>query len=316
MKKLLFAGILFSGFNVFSQAFSALYPFSSVVSGTAGTGATDPTPVPTAAGVTFGAFSATGTGTSSTGGGRFSFDTWGTGATNGVDTYSTMTGALDLTKYYGVVITPSVNYGITLNNMSFDVRRSGTGVRSWALRTSVDAYATNVDAAIVMTQTNISVVAPAVFFWNFDATSTANDQKGCSFSFTTAAYTSFLNPLTLRMYAWNAEGNAGTFSIDSVRFNGLAIYGAGIAELSHDLNAGFILYPNPSNDGKLILKTQFKNCTKIDLADVIGNVVTNMLPENNSDNIILNLESLPAGMYFVRMTSENKIYTQKLFIRK
>src|SRR3954468_21966949 len=101
VKHLLFAGFLFLSLNIFSQTFLLSYPFTAV---TASSGVNDPTPPPTATGLTCGAFSAVGVSTNPTAASRFSFDTWGTGATTGVDTYSTMTGSLSVNKYFSVTL--------------------------------------------------------------------------------------------------------------------------------------------------------------------------------------------------------------------
>ena len=82
------------------QAFTATYPFTGV---TTTSGTTDPTPVPTAPGVTFGAFTAVGMSANPNAASRFSFTLPPTGATNGSDTF---TGSLDPTKYYSVTLTP------------------------------------------------------------------------------------------------------------------------------------------------------------------------------------------------------------------
>jgi hypothetical protein len=314
MKHLLSISFLFLGLNVFSQAFSALYPFSAV---TTTSGVNDPTPPPTATGVTFGSFSAVGVGANSSGGGRFSFNSWSTGATTGVDTYSTMTGAIDLTDYYEVAITPSVGYGVTLTKIDFDVRRSTTGIRNFSARSSADGYATNIPCAVIFTQTNISVPVPGIFFWNFDATSTAVDQKGCIYSPTGSGYTNFTSPLTVRFYAWNAEAGTGTFSLDSVIFTGSATFGAGIADVTHNLNASFTIYPNPSNDGIIYLDTKKINYNKIEVVNILGSIVAIENKESaTNEKIKLNLNTLPSGTYFIRVTSVNKIYTERFFITK
>lgn len=314
IKHLLSISILFLGLNGFSQSFSAMYPFSLV---TSTTGVTDPTPPPTAVGATFGAFTAVNVGANPSGGGRFSFNTWGVGATTGVDTYSTMTGAIDLTKYYETVITPSVGYGVTLTKIDFDVRRSGTGIRNFSARSSADGYTNNMPCSIVMTQTNISIVSPDIFFWNFDATSTAVDQKGCSYMPSGIGYTNFTSPLTVRFYAWNAEGTTGTFSLDTIIFHGSATFGAGIANVTHDLNTAFKIYPNPSNDGVIYLDTKKLNYSKIEVVNILGSIVAIENKEAKlNEKIKLDLNTLPAGTYFVRATSGDKVYTERFFIAK
>src|ERR1035437_965516 len=85
-------------FSIYSnaQSFSALYTFDSVKTGTSGL--IDPSFVPTATGVTFGSFSATGTATNPNAAARFSFTGWPTGSANGDSLFSQMTGAISTSE--------------------------------------------------------------------------------------------------------------------------------------------------------------------------------------------------------------------------
>jgi hypothetical protein len=217
IKRLLSLACLFSGMLINAQTFNSTYNFASV---TSTTGLIDPTPTPTAVGVTFGSFSAVGTPSANpNAGGRFSFVGWPLGSLTGTistDVYANMTGSINLGQYYEVTLTPASNYTVSLNTMSFGIRRSGTGIRNYAVRSSQSNYTVNLPAS-VGTNTNLSVVANDVFLWNFDATSTSSDQVGSAINF---GPTSFSSPITLRFYAWNAEASGGTFSIDNVVFNG------------------------------------------------------------------------------------------------
>ncbi|MBA3665416.1 MAG: hypothetical protein H0W61_14570, partial [Bacteroidetes bacterium] len=132
-----------------AQSFSLYYSFSSVTGGTATSGYTgpvDPTTPPSATGVTSGSFTAVGVSANSTANQVFSFTNWGTGATTGVDSYPNLSGTVDPNKYYEISVTPQPNYVVTLNSMSFGVSRSGTGVRTWVVRTNKDNYTANVAA--------------------------------------------------------------------------------------------------------------------------------------------------------------------------
>ncbi len=314
IKKLLFVGLLFSGSFVFSQAFNALYPFSAV---TSTSGVVDPTPTPTAVGVSFSSFTAVGVSANSGAGGRFSFSSWGTGATDAVDTYSTMTGSIDLNKYYQAVVTPSAGYGVTISSITFDVRRSGTGIRNFSVRSSADNYAFNLPVGIAFTQTVVTSIPGNILFWSLDGASTSVDQRWGSVLPMGTAFTNFLNPITFRIYAWNAESGIGTFSIDSLRFFGTATLGAGVAQLTHDLNAGFSLYPNPSNDGTIVLETKHMTAKKIEVLNALGSVVTTQDKEATlNEKITLNLNELPMGTYFIRVTTGGKVYTERFFIAK
>ena len=67
---LLFFALLFAGKESNGQAFGVTYDFANV---TTSSGTTDPTPPPTATGVTFGSFSAAGVAPNPNAAARFSF---------------------------------------------------------------------------------------------------------------------------------------------------------------------------------------------------------------------------------------------------
>lgn len=206
------------------QAFTATYTFANV---TATSGTNDPTPVPTATGITCGAFSAVGSGgtgglsANSSAGGRFSFSGWPTGATNVSDTF---TGTVDAGKYYTVTITPKPGFTLSLSGLTFTLQRSGTGIRQCIVRSSVDGYAANLPATISPANPNLSVVPTNVFQVN-DGTITTQittAQVGSTITLGGLAYTALAAPVTFRLYGYNAEATGGTFSIDDVAFSGTA----------------------------------------------------------------------------------------------
>lgn len=218
IKKILFSAIILSGLLVNAQTFTLTYPFSAV---TSTTGLIDPTPTPTAVGVTSGSFTAVGTPASNPNApSRFSFQGWPTGSATGTvstDIYANMTGSINPNEYYEIVLTPVNGYTVALNTLNFTVQRSNSGIRSYAVRTSVDGFTNNLPAAVV-TNTNLSVVGTNEFFWNFDALNTA--QNGSTVNFFGATSTS---SVAFRFYAWNSEiggSSGGTFSIDNVVFTG------------------------------------------------------------------------------------------------
>ncbi|MCE3226294.1 MAG: hypothetical protein K0S32_845 [Bacteroidetes bacterium] len=328
IKKLLL--LAFAGFltkTTYSQSFSLYYSFSAVAGGTASTGPVDPTPAPTGAGVTSGSWTAVGTGTVPSGGGYFSFTGWGTGATNGSNT--TFTGSIDPGKYYELTLSPQLNYMVTLTNMSFGTSRSGTGVRHWSVRTNKDSYTANVpatytalNAAASATSPVISVIANDVFQWNDDALNTGTGATAfatnniCNVNFSGANYTNQAGPYTFRVYAWDAEGSGGTFRMDTLVLNGTSTFslGVGLPTLSHDLNAKFKLYPNPSANGLVTVEAN-GNFSKVEVVNILGSVVASQNAILN-EKINLDLTTLPTGTYFVRMTSGAKVTTEKLIISK
>lgn len=71
----------------------------------------------------------------------------------------------------------------------------------------------------------------------------------------------------------------------------------------------FLMYPNPANDRITISGIQGN--AKAEVYSYTGQMVVN---QNFSDTTTLQL-NLPSGMYFVKVTSENKTTTRKLIIR-
>jgi hypothetical protein len=309
---LLTAGVLLS-LNHFAQNFSVNYSFLSVVGGSvAPTGPLDPTPVPTAANITCGQFAAVNTGTASTASGVFSFSGWGLGATNNDNT--TFTGAIDLTKYYGVTITPANNYAISITGIAFQATRSGTGVRNWGVRTSANGYASNVGTA-ACNNTNIAIQGGDTYFWSVDSYTAFASQNICTIN-TGTTISNVANPLTIRFYGWNAEGTGGTFRIDSATFNGTAIFGAGIKEYAHSLAAPFKLSPNPSTNGVVMIEPLTNDYTNFQIMDILGNIVLTEANDKSGNKIKVNVSNLAEGTYFVRFNTAQRTYSEKLIITK
>ena len=318
IKHLLSISILFLGLNGFSQSFSAMYDFSGVISGTANTGTVDPTPTPIVTGITFGSFSAVGTPSAPSAGGVFAFSAWDNTIANGNDAYATYTGAINPAKYYEVTITPTTGT-VTLNSITFNMSRSSTGPRNWAVRSSKDAYAANLPASIAPANANINVQTGNVFFWALDSyTVTGGKQEvGSTISLSGPNFTNQTTPTVFRFYPWNAESTAGTFRIDTVRFNGTLSVSSGLNELTQDLNSTIKIYPNPSNDGVVFLDTKKVNFTKIEVVNILGSTIATVNKEATlNENIRLDLNTLPAGTYFVRVTDGSKVYSERFFITK
>jgi len=209
-----------------AQNFTSTYSFGSV--GT-GTGLTDPTPVPNAIGVTFGSFIAVGqTVANPNAGGRFSFTGQPLGATNGSDVF---TGTISLTQYYQVTIAPQPNFNLNINSFTFTSQRSPTGIRRYAVRSSLDGFATNLPASINPANSLLSIVGVDTFQVS-DAAASAN--VGSTITLTN--HVALTSPVTFRFYGWDAEAAGGTFSIDDVTFNGstTAVAGAPALTVSRD----------------------------------------------------------------------------------
>ncbi|HPQ08522.1 MAG TPA: T9SS type A sorting domain-containing protein [Bacteroidia bacterium] len=297
-----------------TTSFTITYNFASVTSGSACTGTVDPTPPPTTTGLTSGSFIAVGVGTCASANGYFSFSGWGTGATNNNNT--SFSGSIDLNKYYDITITPQTNYELAFDSIVFKSNRSSTGPRFWAVRHSVNGFASNITA--ISTNTNVSVVSTGpdanAFFWNNDSIVASTIQSGFKVF---PSLTQITTPVSFRWYAWNAESTNGTFRIDDVNIYGSATLATGVAKISHSMNAHFILSPNPATSNYVQLIPQnIKEINFVEMIDALGNTIYKNTKVDVSGKIELNLDNIPAGVYFVRLGSAKNFYLEKLVINK
>ncbi|SNR71480.1 T9SS type A sorting domain-containing protein [Hymenobacter mucosus] len=112
------------------------------------------------------------------------------------------TAALDATDYFSFSVTPSAGYTLRLDSLRLDERRSGTGIRDWAIRSSLDNFTANLLAVNVPdntdTRNNTLVTLPA-------------------------AFAAVASPVEFRIYGYNAEAAAGSWRIDDLRVLGTAV---------------------------------------------------------------------------------------------
>ena len=288
----------------FGQSFTASYDFGGV---TATTGSVDPTPVPTVPGLTLGSFTAVNPTASlpynSTASGRFSFTSMPLGSTNGSDTG--FIGVIDPAVYLQVVVNPNVGTTYSLSGITFGVRRSGTGIRNFAVRCSADNYAANLPASIFPANANLAVQTVNTFFWTSDATSTTADQVGSTVTLGTV-FTNITTPVTFRFYGWNAEAGGGSFSLDNVALTG------NVNALSTQSNSisGLSIYPNPATKGQFFITSNSGLQKSVSVFDVLGKQV---LKANITDAAI-NVANLKSGVYFVKVIEDGKTATRKLVI--
>lgn len=308
--------IFFSGVIV-AQSFSALYTFDSVKAPSTnppvvGSGLIDPTPVPTVTGVTCGSFTATGTSANPNATARFSYTGWPLGATSGVDTYSSLTGTINTAEYYEVTLTPVSGFTITFSDITFKIQRSGTGIRTYSVRSSVDAYAANLSASINPANTKLSVQTGDIFFWTSDSTTSA--QTGSTITLSGAGFTNITTPVTFRFYGWNAEATGGTFSIDNVSFNGSAVGSTSVKDFSN--STAISVYPNPSADGIFTVNTGNHSInTTVTVSNIIGKVVYSK-ELNSTGKETIDLSGEANGSYFVNIKNDKENSTKKITINK
>ena len=306
MKKLYILISLLTVSLTFGQSFTGTYDFAGV---TTTSGLADPSPVPTATGVTFGSFSAVISSavvtppTGSTGAGRFSFANQSTGATNAVDPFSSLTGVLEPTIYYQVTLTPQAGKALTLSQITFKSQRSSTGVRTFAVRSSADNYATNLSATA--TSTSVSVQPNNIFFVLTDGTTTAAQiSTGNTVNLTNS---NLVNPITFRFYGWNAEAAGGSFSIDDVVFTGSTATADPLSTTQNQI-AGLKVYVSNNN---LIITSDSNELKSVSLYNILGKEVVKTTTFGNP----INVADLANGIYIVKVSENGKTNTLKVVIQ-
>jgi hypothetical protein len=307
--------------NISFAQFTATYTFDSVKAPQAspvviaGSGKTDPTPPPAANGVVFGAFTASDSlSAQPTATARFSFTKWPLGAMTGVNPYSSLTGAIDPKKYFEVTITPLGGAPLTLSSFFFKMQRSGTGIRTYAVRSSADAYATNLPASINPATFKLSVQTGDVFFVTSDSTNSTSAITGSTVTLSGASFTNFTSPVTFRFYGFNAEATGGTFSIDNVTFSGTSSLGTFVKTISPE--ASVSIYPNPSVNGVFNVDMgNTSNKTVVTVYNIVGKIIFTK-EVNNVAKQLIDLSNEANGSYFINIKNDNQNITKKLIVNK
>jgi hypothetical protein len=125
---------------------------------------------------------------------------WGTGATNGSDSF---TGSIDLNKYFTFTLTADSNYTFDMTSITFGLGRSGTGPRQWQWRSSVDNFASALTSITPVT----GVAVSSGVMTTLDGT--ASTWTGNVLSLSGASFQG-LSSVTFRLYGYNAEATGGT----------------------------------------------------------------------------------------------------------
>lgn len=207
---------IFCDNNNFSNA---IYNFNDV---TQSSGQTDPTGPPdqvisTVTRITLSNFTANGVSANSQKDSVFAFNNWDGGANDGETVYTNLTGTINTAKYYEFTVSPQTLQGMTLTAINFNAGRNNTGARTFAVRSSADNFTNNLNATIVPANPELSVQTGNIFFINNDLDTLL---AGARIVLSGTNFTNVFNPITFRIYAYNAEDNTGTFEIDNLSISG------------------------------------------------------------------------------------------------
>ena len=112
--------------------------------------------------------------------------------------------------------------------------------------------------------------------------------------------------------AGTATLGTGNIDIDEVRMGSTWAYvTSGILRNNQNSISGLRVYPNPVTNGTLFIETSANAEKTVAVFDVLGKKV---LSTSTNDNAV-NVSSLNAGVYIVKITEEGKTASRKLVIR-
>ncbi len=118
---------------------------------------------------------------------------------------------------------------------------------------------------------------------------------------------------TLWGWGWNNNGQLGVgMSIESTTNSLIQLDCSSFIEVGvEQLNSlsPIMVYPNPTNDVLAIKNKSNTSILEIKLSSLSGKV---LLKETTNFSTV-NIQSLQSGIYILRITLEDKIYTQKIF---
>lgn len=205
-----------------SEAADTVYTFSDV---TAFSGTTDPTPAPLVYdtafdehGIVLTPFTATGVSSNPVDSDAFIFNSWDSGAPDSATLFTEMPNAINTGKYYEFTLTPTDGRAMSLTAITFKVKRDSLGCRTYAMKSSLNSFGASLTGTLSPTTTNLQLnMGNTVFFFTQDTV--FNQLTNTRFNLPTA-YTQLTQPVTFRIYAWNAEDLAGSFQIDDLRVFG------------------------------------------------------------------------------------------------
>jgi hypothetical protein len=192
------------------------------------------------------------------------------------------TSGLDTTDYYTFTLTPAANYKINLSSFEFTLQRSSTGPVNYALRSSIDNFASNVSTGLFPMAAALQTVV-----------------------LSGAAFQNITSDITFRIYGYTAGTNAGTASVNDFIFNGTT----NTLATEEFTNKNTILIYKQYNG--LAVSSDFPIDSLV-IYDLQGRLLYNRTDINTSTMIINDLQ-IEKQILVVRVTTaENLVVTKKV----
>lgn len=188
-----------------------MYGFNEV---TTTSGTVDPTTRRTNRGLIETPWKAVNLSANSTANDAFAFTGWPDGGHQGDTSTAQFTGSIDLTKYYEVSYAPIFGSKVNVSEFNFKVRRSDNGPRTFAIRSSHNNFTSNLKVTTPGSQTGLDTIfGQNIFYFVKDS---AQSNFGARILLDSSQFVQRDNPITFRVYGWNAEDASGSFGFDSI----------------------------------------------------------------------------------------------------
>ncbi|SHG56094.1 T9SS type A sorting domain-containing protein [Chryseobacterium vrystaatense] len=208
----------------------------------------------------------------------------------------------DLAKYLQVTLTPNAGVNLSVSSVTFRSQRSGTGPRTYIVRSNADSYAANLPASISPANAELEVVGTNEFHFVNDCTTGCSGQNGNTL---TTAISNATSPITFRFYFYGSEAAGGTFSIDDVIVTGTAINGALGTSENFTTKLNFVKNTFVKSD-EITFGADVKD---VKVYNMFGQVVKSASVKQNGT---VNVAELAKGSYIVTGTVNNEPVSQKI----
>ena len=114
-------------------------------------------------------------------------------------------------------------------------------------------------------------------------------------------------PTTFIVFVFDAQQNYG---IAQQKVN---VYPVGDKELS---NTSFAIFPNPSDGHVTISYPDIKEPVSLEVINSMGQIVEKQIIKRLVNQYLMDFSDLPKGIYLLRISTQEKIYTGKIVLRK
>lgn len=120
--------------------------------------------------------------------------------------------------------------------------------------------------------------------------------------------TTYVDSLAPGFYTVRVSDDRGCYSYEQISVNTISSIN------TFSQKELFNLYPNPANQEAFIELNEFKENLRLECVDMMGRTVLHLENIQNG-RIRLDLQQIPAGLYFVKIFDGNQEFSKKLIIR-